>query len=102
MKRKPTTKQAVQRSLLEIVIRNCREARETTNEYSRDTAMARAHGAITLAYYSDVIDNVGYNALWDLASNARYQRAAEMIYNQPLYTGAQHAEARWNSGKAAA
>ncbi|NMZ72950.1 hypothetical protein HBO32_07555 [Pseudomonas nitroreducens] len=102
MKRKPTTKQAVQRSLLDIVARGCREAREATSEYSRDTAMARAHGAITLAYYSDVIDQKSYNALWDLASNARSQRATEMIYDQKPYTGAQFAESRWKSGKAAA
>lgn len=102
MKRKPTTKQAVQRSLLHIVARSCREAREAMSDYTRDTAMARAHGAITLAYFSDVIDQKGYDALWDLASNARSQRATEMIYDQRPYTGAQFAEARWNTSKAAA
>jgi len=102
MKRKPTTKQAIQQSLLEMLRSECRIAREAPNDELRETATARAHGAICLAYCGQAIDPETYAALWDLASNARWNRAMEVIYQQPLYSGGKGAEERWKAGRVAA
>ncbi|MCY1453132.1 hypothetical protein D3C76_584490 [compost metagenome] len=102
MKRKPTTKQTVRSELIWMVSRRLVKARTTVYEHVCNSEADIARGAIFLALHADIIDGTAYRALCALATSARHERAMELIYDQPPYTGAAFAKARRDAGRAAA
>lgn len=102
MKRKTTTKQAVQSSLAYLLRQTLRIAREAESDYSIDDAQGRARGAIYLAYHSDAITGAAFNALISLVQNATHERRTELIYGQPPYTGAKFAKTLRDTAQVAA
>lgn len=102
MKRKTTTKQAVQSALAYLLRQTLRIAREAESDYSIDDAQGRARGAIYLAYHSDVITGAAFNALISLVQNATHERRTELIYGQPPYTGAKFAKTLRDTAQVAA
>ncbi|MDF3842694.1 hypothetical protein P3W55_13340 [Pseudomonas citronellolis] len=101
MKRKPTTKQTVKAELIRLVRADLIEAREGRDTFTIDTARGRAFGAIRLAYLADVINDTEYRALSDL-THSTHDRAFELIYGAPPYTGKERAKALRAADKAAA
>lgn len=102
MKRKPLNRKIIAQALTQQVLKNCKLARESSSQSRTDELTGESLGALKLAFTLDAVDIDTWSRLHNLANNAQYNRTIEQIYNQPPYTGAQLAEARYKAGKVAA
>ncbi|SDJ60195.1 hypothetical protein [Pseudomonas indica] len=102
--RKKTTISIKQgRQTLLLLIRPlCKRTREAVSDIARNTAADQAYSALLLALRIGLIEGCEYHNLTQLVIDANYQRAIELNYDQPPYTGADRAKECWLQQRAAA
>ncbi|HBO2160465.1 TPA: hypothetical protein L4G84_000613 [Pseudomonas aeruginosa] len=88
--------------LAAMVLKLATTARTSDRLSDIEAADHQARGATLFAMTAGIIDGDAYLALCNLSTDARYQRSTELIFDQPLYTGADRARARHSAALRAA
>ncbi|MED5608514.1 hypothetical protein VV867_12535 [Pseudomonas sp. JH-2] len=93
MNKQPDSTPSIEKTLIKHVLRYCKRAREAQGSNGVETNAWQAFGALYLANESQSISSDLFGRLHDLTNSAQHERAMELIYGAPAYTGGERAKA---------